>query len=655
MLAAGIAVIAPPLAAADGTQLAQAGTAATLPETVVTATRYAVDPRTVGSAITVITAEDLRQKQTQFVSEILRDVPGVSVNRTGVVGGLTTVNIRGAEGNHTQVIIDGVEVNVPSDGNAFDFGDLTAADIERIEVLRGPQATLYGSNTIGGVINIITKRGEGPVTGTFRAEGGSFYTFDGGTSLGGATDLVDFYLGASGIRTAGVNVSENGGENDGYWGSTINAKLGVNPLENLEFDGSLRYNVNRQQFDDFGPDTRRGFQIATDADQESKDHLISGRLQGKLTLFDGTLEQIVGFSGLKSLRNGFDDGDKNFEFDSQRTTVDYQANLFFETPEVFDATHGLTFLYERQDETGRNTGPDFFTGENQEVDFDTISTNSFVGEYRIGLWDRLFITAGVRYDDNDTFDDFVSPRFTASYEVRETGTRFHGSWGKGVQNPTLTELFGFFADFIPNPELQPEESRGWDAGVEQSFLDERIVADVTYFNNRITDIIADEFVAGPPSGLRPINLDGTTKIQGVETTLTAEIIDGLTANGTYTFTDAEDPEGNQLVRRPKHSASGSVNYAFLADEAGRDRANVNLTVRYRGNQRERVFTPTFDSTFETLGDATLVNVAGSYEFYPGLTAIARVENLLDDTTQQAFGFETNGIGAFAGIRAVREF
>ena len=266
----------------------------------------------------------------------------------------------------------------------------------------------------------------------------------------------------------------------------------------------------------------------------------------------------------------------------------------------------------------------------------------------------MFLTAGVRYDDNNKFENFTSPRFTASYLLSETDTRFHGSWGKGVQNPTLTELFGFFDNFRGNPNLDPENSQGWDAGIEQSFLDKRIVTDVTYFNNRIKDFISSEF--DPATGLNtPINLDGTSKIQGVEATLAATIIDNLTLGLSYTYTDGEDPDGRQLVRRARHIGSGSLNYAFLENEEGKNLANVNVTARYNGRQRDNVFTPTFQQERTTLDDFWLLNVAGSYEFYPGLTAIARVENLLDENYQEVYGFETTGIGAYAGLRGTITF
>jgi vitamin B12 transporter len=615
----------------------------TLPETVVTATRYAVPAETVGSSVTVVTGDQLRQKQTRFVSDALRDVPGVAINRSGTFGATTQVRIRGAEDNQTLVIIDGVKMNDPASLDQFPFATLLASDIERMEILRGPQATLYGSNTVGGVINIITKKGEAGLSANTRLEGGSFGTFDGGASIRGGTDVFNGSLGLSGLRTDGINISRFGDEEDGYSNITLNGRMGFNPLDNLEVQGSLRYVDAKAQFDDFSPETLPGTDIIipSDDDLESDTTNLSGRAQGKLTLLDGKWEHRIGFSGLKTTNDIFEEGAKTSFFDGNKTIIDYQSNAFLETPSIARATHDLTFLIEHQNQDA----------ENVQGDLPEIENTGFVGEYRLGLWDRFFITGGARYDDNSRFANFTSPRVTGAYLHRETATRLHGSWGKGVQNPGLTQLFGFFANFVGNPDLKPENSVGWDVGIEQSFFGGRISGDVTYFNNRIQDFIDSEFV--PALGKsRPINVAGTTQIQGVEVSLKAGLIDNLTLTGTYTYTDGEDPEGTELVRRPKHIASATFNYAFLANTEGGKRANIDLDIRYNGEQQDSVFlSPFFERQKRTLDGYTLVNLAGRYQFAEGFEAITRIENLLDEQYEEAFGYRSPGIGVFGGLRA----
>ncbi|MDG4577370.1 MAG: TonB-dependent receptor [Defluviicoccus sp.] len=648
-LIAAAAMMASVPARAEDKTLPAADEAA--PTVVVTATRYPVDAETVGSAVTIITEQELQQQQTSFVSDILRDVPGVAVNRSGTFGTLTQVRIRGAESNHTLVIIDGVEVNDPGGGNEFDFGDLLASDIERIEILRGPQAILYGSNTIGGVINIITKRGKGAPTVTARAEGGSFHTFDGASSISGGDETVNGYLGLSGFRTAGINISESGGENDGYKNMTLNSSVNVKPAEILALSGTLRYVDAELQSDDFGTvSDSDGFIIPNDADEVDEGTSLSGRAQAKLTLFDGAFENTLGYSGLRTTSKTKSNGDESFNFNAHTNTVDYQGNVFFDTPAFANASHTLTFVYERQQQTGDNFS--VFSGYSN---FDSIINNGYAAEYRIGFWTRLFLTGGARYDQNNKFEDFTSPRFTGAFLIPETDSRLHASWGKGVQNPTLTELYGFFSNYVGNPDLKPENSTGWDIGVEQSFLVKRVVVDVTYFNNRIKDVISSEFDAALGAS-RPINLDGTSKIQGVEVAATAKIYDGLTLKAAYTYTDGEDPDGDELVRRPPHLASTSLNYAFLKDDEGHRRANINLNVDYNGSQKDFVYrSPTFERSARTLDDYWLVNLAASYEFLPGLAVVGRIENLLDQDYEEVYGYRSPGIGAFAGLRGQISF
>lgn len=614
-----------------------------IPETVVTATRYPVAVETLGSSVSVITREQLQRKQTRFVSDVLREVPGVAVNRVGTFGSPTDVRIRGAEGNQTLVIIDGVKMNDPAAGGSFDFATLLASDIERIEVLRGPQATLYGSNTIGGVINIITKPGEAGVQGSARVEGGSFNTFDGEAGISGGNDVLNGHLGLSGLRTDGINVSRFGDEEDGHSNITLTGRAAFDPVDNFELQTSFRYADTNTEFDAFGVETSPGTDIIipNDDDQETELTNLSGRVQGELTLFEGRWNHIVGFSGLKTTNDFLEDGSKTFFFDGNKTIIDYQSSVFLETPSIAGATHDLMFLIEHQNEDG----------ENVQGGLPAIETTGFVGEYRLGLWDRLFVTGGARYDDNDRFADFTSPRVTGAYLHRETGTRLHGSWGKGVQNPTLTELFGVFDTFIGNPDLKPENSTGWDVGIEQSFLGGRLTGNVTYFKNRIQDFISFELV--PAVGRsRPSNLSGTTQIQGVEVSLTATLMENLVFDGMYTYTDGEDPDGASLVRRPKHIASATFNYDFLDNTQDGHRANLNLAIRYNGEQQDDIFlAPSFARRRATLDSYTLVNLAGSYKFTQRIEAFARIENLLDEQYEEAFGFRSPGIGVFGGLRA----
>lgn len=636
------ALLLGPLAAAQSAASADATSSTAevgvthLADTVVTATRFPVPVETVGNAISVITADQIEQRQSRFVSDLLRDVPGVAVSRSGTIGATTQVRIRGAESNQTLVIIDGVKMNDPAAGGEFDFSTLLSADIERIEVLRGPQAVLYGSSSIGGVINIITRRSKGPITARARLEGGSFRTLDGGASISGGDDTFSGALSVAGLRSDGINISRDGNEEDDYRNWTINGRANYRPTDQLDLQGSLRYLDTRLQFDDFAAvNDSSGIIIPNDADRESTTKQWSGRAQARLSSFDGRWENTLGYSGLRSDNNSYADGDQTFSFNANKDIFDFQSNAYLEA-DFAQSTHDLTLLIEHQRESGDNT----FAG-----DLPTIRNTGYALSWRGGFWDSVFLTAGGRYDQNSRFENEISPQLSAAYLHHDTDTRLHASWGQGVQNPNLNELFGFFGTFIGNPDLTPETSTGWDLGVEQQLLDQRVTVGATWFNNRIKDFISSEFDATAGAS-RPINLPGESKIHGIEFSASAALNENLSLDAAYTWTDGEDPDGETLVRRPRHVASASLNYTFLAR-----RANLNLTLQYNGEQDDFVFkAPFFERDRATLDAYTLVNLAASYRVTDQIEVTGRIENLLNKDYEEVYGFQSPGIAGYLGVK-----
>ncbi len=623
----------PPGAAAEAPQSAASPPAADeaaerLPEIVVSASRTPLEARAAGSAVTVITAEELERKQVRVLSDVLREVPGLAVSRSGTVGAYTQVRIRGAEANHTLVLIDGVEVNDPSGNSEFDFADLLAADVERVEVLRGPQSALYGSDAIGGVINVITRKGRGPAAASLRLEGGSFGSGEVSAGVRGAGERYHFSLGGTGFRTSGVSIgSPSGGkpEKDGYRSHGWRARLGADLLEDLEVELLGRYVRSKVETDPGG--LVGDFRIPVDGDDETRGTRWSGRARLAYSLFDGAWEHRLGAGTSRKKRGYFSAGSRTYEAEGARSRFDYQTSVFFDTEALADAAHSFTLLAERE--------KDSQTAGGAQSD---VTGYGYTGEYRVGVWERLFLSGSVRFDDNDLFRDAVTFRATAAYLVEGSGTRLHGSYGAGVKNPTLFELFGFAPGFTPNPRLTPEKSNGWDAGIEQRFFDQRLTVDVTYFDNRIRDHIQGSFDTS-------VNLDGVSEIRGVETTLKARVTPALTLTGQYTWTDAKDPMGMELTRRARHVAS-----AHLAWEVLDGRAELGLGVRYNGRQQDLRFHGDYSTSRVTLDDFVLVNLTASYETAPGVELFGRVENLLDQDYQEVFGFRSTGIGGFLGIR-----
>lgn len=653
-LAAGVAM--PPPAVAQ--EVAQTGAPAmTLPEISVVATRTPQPIDRIGSALSVITREELENRQTTAVADALRSVPGVSVAQNGTVGTLTQVRIRGAEPNHTLVLIDGIQVNDPANGLAFDFGNLLVGDIERIEVLRGPQSALYGSEAIGGVINIVTRRGEGPVQGDVRVEGGSFLTAQGFGNVSGAGERYGFSASINAFRTNGINISDFGTEEDGYDNLTLNARGRFNPTENLELRLVGRYTNATVETDPqdiatlppgftvpANPDTY-GRIIDSPVEQTDTEQLFANG-EAELTLFDGRWEQIVGAS--------VSDTDSEFQStffgdsfaDGRLFNLDYQSNVYLETPDLARAEHVFTLFAEREEITFSNANQ----SDRGSVDY------SVVGQYQLSLIDQIFLTGSVRHDINELFEDDTTYRVTAAYRLEETGTRFHASYGTGTQQPTPIELFGFAPGFfVGNPDLRPETSRGWDIGIEQSLVDERLVLDITYFQNEIEDEINGFFFDPALGTTTAVNRPGTSEIQGVELTATwRDALPGLDLSGSYTYTDATQPfsdaDGSRgtfrQVRQPEHTASFAANYRFLDD-----RANLNLTVDYVGARNDVFFLqPVEPNRVVELDAYTLVDLAGSYEISDRVELFGRIENLLDEDYEEVFDFNTPGIGGFAGVR-----
>lgn len=601
----------------------------TLPVTVVTATRVATPIEQVGSAISVITAEDLARRQIRLVADALRDIPGIAVSRSGGLGGQTEVRLRGSESNQTLVLIDGVEVNDP-DGDFFNFNSLLSLQVERIEVLRGPQSVLYGSSAIGGVINIVTEKADQPLQGGVFAEVGSFSSQQVAANLGSQGEGYDILVSGSHLETDGISAgSEERGndENDGARNTTLMLKGGVQPLDNLAFNIVARYVDEQNEFDDFFGGTERPV-VDADKDLNSEQYFVRG--EAKLALLEGAWEHQLSGSFYNLDNDTFSNGVKDFSSEAESTELTYQSNYFFSTPQWGIDEHTLTVLVEHKVDEAQSG----FFAKNE------IENTGLSGIYGVTVGERLFLSAGGRYDYNDEFENTTTYRFTGAYVMESWGTRFHSSVGKAIKNPTLTELFGFAGDFRGNPNLEPEQSTGWDIGVEQAFWSGRLTADVTYFSNRIEDIILG-------SGRSVENLNGESELDGVEVMLTARLWDDLDMIGAYTYTDAEDPDGNELVRRAEHIASLTVNYRFLDN-----RANLNLGIRYNGDQVDDAFDPiTFDRTLVELDSFTLVDVNGAYQLNDNIEVFGRIENLFDENYEEVLGYGGIERGFYGGVKA----
>ncbi|MEJ2226693.1 MAG: TonB-dependent receptor [Alphaproteobacteria bacterium] len=581
-----------------------------------------------GSAYSVITGEELEQRQIRHAAEALRQIPGVAVGQSGGVGSMAQARVRGAEANHVVVRIDGVEVNSLNSGD-FDFSTLLTADIERIEVLRGPQSGVYGSNALAGVINIVTKKGKGPARVSASAEIGSFNTRGATASASGGSDKGYLSVTASGQKTDGYNIARSGDEKDGSEQKSIFARGGISPTENFRINAMARLQENRNDFDrdanwdgllddtsgDKNIRRQRMARISAELDTLNK--------HWKHKLFADYLDDDLTAKGANaSLNNG------------DRSHYGYETSVIIDTPSFFNARHTITGLVEHKHESFESN--DAWTSASASRD-----QNGFAAEYRGEFGGVLFLTGNVRRDLNDAFDDATTYRTSASYLIKQTNTRVHASYGKGITNPTFFEQFGLYSGFVGNPNLTPEQSIGWDAGVEQTFLDGVVKVDVTYFNADLTDEIA--YTSLPAWQFTYINADGTSKRQGVEVKLSLKPSENWNIAGSYTYTDTKDPDGMPEIRRPKHAASLNVNYIF-ADGRGQ----IGAGLIYNGKMDDTIFNGLNPRV--TLDDYLLVNVAASYKLDDRITLFGRVENMLNTDYEEVYGYTSAPAAAYAGLK-----
>lgn len=609
-----------------------------LEEVVVTANRLETATAEVGSSITVITAKEIEQRQQTFLLDVLRSVPSIDVVQSGGPGGTTALFMRGANSAHTLVLLDGIELNDPSSpSGAFDFANLPTDNIERVEILRGPQSTLYGSRAMGGVINIITKRGKGDPTGFFSAQGGSFRTTTEKAGISGGTDRYNYSLGLSrfdsdGFSAAGKKYGNT--ENDGNHNTSIKSLLGITPTSNLTIDFIVNYLKNRTDLDNSGGVG------GDDPNYVQKNEQLSLRSQADLTLFDNRWQQRLGVSLNKLNRevtNGIDAAHPSDlslgTFDGRGVTVDWQHTLHLHE------SNSLTLGIESKEETAKSDyysesawGP--YSNPSEEH---TARTTGYYLQDQLRLWDAWFTTLGVRLDDHSNFGTKATYRFTSAYSIKQTNTTVKGSYGTAFKAPSLDQLY---APGYGDKNLNPERSTGWDLGIEQSLPGRNITMGATYFHNDFDDLIIYN------STLNKLGNIARATTRGVELTASVRPVDELSLRASYTYTMTKDKEtGLELLRRAKNKVNVDGNYRFQKN------ANLTLGIIYVGSRFDTVFDPnTFAATRVKMSRYLLANLAASYDVSKNLQVFGRVDNLFDKNYEEITGYGTAGISAFGGIK-----
>jgi len=624
--AAGCAIVASGLLAAASAWPGAAPRAAEDVEVapvVVTATRLPTSVQRLGSAVSVISREDIEASGERSVSALLRRVPGLTVVNSGGPGARTDVSIRGADEDQTLVLIDGVPVNDPATtGGRFDFAGLQASGVERIEVLRGPQSALYGSDAIGGVVNVITRRGSGAPGGYAGIEYGSFQTDaeQAGFGAGGAR----WDVAIDGARTAsnGFSRVDGGAEDDGARVTSVSGRAGVSPLAPLRLEAVARVQDVHAELD---PTT------TTDGFADKDERRRSARLRAALTLAGGAWTQQLDVYGARTERRFRDPGLRS-DFEGERVGAEYRHDVRLGEP----LTLSLGGELRRDAAHARESAG----GARARTRFDeTQDTRSAYALAQSNLRDRLYVSLGARVDDFEDFGTEATWRLTAAVPVDATGTLLRASYGTGAKAPTLQQRFDrtFLFGFLPvqgNPALGVERSRGFDMGVEQGLLADRVTVSATLFRNTFDDLIEFDLGAGTF-----VQVD-RAKSRGVEIGVDVEASDALGLRATWTWLDTEDAsDGTELARRPAHRGT------LTADLRASDRLSLQASVELVGRRFNR------PGERERLAGYARVDLAGRYALGERLELRARVANLLDRDYEEAANLATAGRSLYVGLRA----
>lgn len=626
---------------------ATAGTAAAqetkkLEPVVVTATKTETPAGELGASVTVVTEDDFKTYHYPTVDEALRNVPGVEIRRSGSFGKTTAITIRGANSKQVQVLVDGVRVKSPTLGEA-DLSDLSPDMIERIEIIRGPQAALYGADAIGGVVNIITKKGKGPFSGYVSQEAGNYDTYATRSGLSGAWGVFNYALGASHLESNGHFKNDDSDQN------AVNLRLGVALPRQTSIGYTLRYNRTETGLPvkfvstNFGP-------LPIDPVIDSNNRNISETyvmgLDGKTRPVQWweTEARLGKYNNTNTFIDLPDRADEcpfpPCEFPSRIKVERKEAewlNRFF-----VDSWSTSTFGLELRGEQG-HLRPGAPGSTVEPFDASSHTTSGFFEE-QLRFWERLFMTAGVRVEDNSRFGRDTTENGSLAYVVKETGTRIHGSAGSGFRAPTFNELF--FPGFS-DPTLKPEVSFSWDAGVDQSLWDNRVRLGLTYFKNEFENLIGLVTIATPPF-VKGVN-SGKARSQGIEFTSAVDLLENLVASLNYTYT-------HSLVLASRHPIPREPEHRW----------NVGLTwepvKRLSLFTQVQVVTQQFEAS-DALGGGlynsghTRVDIGGTYRlvdrygYLQSLDLTARIQNLLNEGYSEVRGFPALGLTALAGLRA----
>lgn len=604
-----------------------------IPEIVVTPNYMATPVGQLGSTVSVIDRQQIAAMSPASVAQLFRSIPGVTVIESGGPGGTTDVRLRGAETGHTLVLIDGVRVNdFATTRDDFDFAQVSPNDIERIEILRGPQSALYGSDAMGGVINIITRKPSSGTSLSATVEGGSYNTYAGRFS--GAMSRGDLSARLSGAYFSTDGFSRRGDPDDNEpdgtekWAGHFAAayapddgptvELGVNAFDQSSdydsfSDPDAPYTVDRTTVSGFG-------RVTTPAGAGGIEHSLTG------FVLDSSRDNLEPGGSIPVSR-----------FDATSVGAEYQGIKDF-------GQWGELLLGGRLEyETAKNEAETTTNFPGYHSDRTLYAAYAL---HQIEPFDNLFLTFGGRYDGEIEGNGFLTGRVTAAYAMPEQGTTFRASLGTGAKRPTFYQVANniYAAEKYPDEDvdtdLQPETSVGIDAGIDQTLFGGKVELSATVFYNRFHDLLAFDTIAFPDGAYENIDRAETA---GVEIAASADIVPGrLNAGASYTYLYSRDLDtGRALPRRPEHTAAFDLTVILSS------RADVTLSGILVGER--------FNSSRSTtpLPAYGRLDLAARYFLTPETEIFGRIENLTNTDYEDPDGYNAPGLSAYVGLKWAR--
>jgi vitamin B12 transporter len=613
----------------------------TLPETIVTATGAQTDAERLPAGVTVITRRDIQERGYQTLAEALFAIPGINVAATGGPGQQASLFTRGTNSNHTLVMIDGVPVNDASTpAGAFDFGQDLLGDIERIEVVRGPFASLYGSGALGGAINLVTRRApaDRQVTAFGEVAGGSNRTVRTNAGLAGTVGAFDYLAVAQAFSTRGTDASAprlagHTGERDGYRASAGTLRLGWQALENLRFEGLLRWRETNYAFDAAG---------AEDPNATGNDRSWLGVLRSEARLLGGAWTTGLRLTRSEYRRRSSDQPDDVNPFPfapyslyrGTRTAIDWGNRIALpDAPGITQAVVSFGTGFERQSSRTRGDG--------------ITTTDASAGAYSAtaGLEARLFhlldVSAALRYESAEDYGSATTWRLGAVLPLESLGLRAHAAVGTAFRAPSLEERFGRSAFVVGNPALREERGTSWEAGLAWRPI-RQVELSATYFGSEIKDLIVYDFSTMPGTS-RNI---GRARIDGVEVGLEVTPIETLSLRLGWTVTNAFDDDTTlRLLRRPSNTITAGFRWQPIEPVV------VTGELRFTGAQNDIVYPGA--SGFGDRGvnpSGTIANLTATWRVQENVTLFTEGRNLGNSRWEPVNGYVLPGRSVLAGVR-----